>query len=57
MNDVKLEKGKIIPATFDPVFKALLTSDECREYLADIIHIVTKIPKEVMIWKIYGKTI
>lgn len=49
MNDVKLEKGKIIPATFDPVFKALLTSYECREYLADIIHIVTKIPKEVIV--------
>ena len=39
-------KNKVIPATFDPVFKALLTSEECREYLADLIHIVTKIPKK-----------
>jgi len=46
MTKIKLEKGKIIPATFDPVFKALLTSEECREYLADLINIVTKIQKE-----------
>ena len=42
-------KNKVIPATFDPVFKALLTSEECREYLADLIHIVTKIPKKDII--------
>ena len=41
-----MQKDKVIPATFDPVFKALLTSEECREYLADLIHIVTKIPKK-----------
>ena len=41
-----MKKDKVIPATFDPVFKALLTSEECREYLADLIHIVTKIPKK-----------
>ena len=46
MKEVKLEEGKIIPATFDPVFKALLTSEECREYLAELINIVTKIPKD-----------
>ncbi len=39
-----MKKDKVIPATFDPVFKALLTSEECREYLADLIYIVTKIP-------------
>ena len=33
MKEVKLEEGRIIPATYDPVFKALLTSEECREYL------------------------
>ena len=43
---MKKTKEKIIPATFDPVFKALLTSEECREYLADIISYITKIPKE-----------
>ena len=41
-----MKKDKVIPATFDPVFKALLTSEECREYLADLIYIVTKIPKK-----------
>ena len=49
MKEVKLEEDKIIPATYDPVFKALLTSEECREYLADLINIVTKIPKESII--------
>ena len=49
MKEVKLEEGRIIPATYDPVFKALLTSEECREYLADLINIVTKIPKENII--------
>ena len=44
-----MKKDKVIPATFDPVFKALLTSEECREYLADLIHIVTKIPKKDII--------
>ncbi|MBE6153054.1 MAG: hypothetical protein E7166_02340 [Firmicutes bacterium] len=44
--EFKLKPGKIIPATYDPVFKALLTADECREYLADLIHLVTKIPKD-----------
>ncbi len=49
MTKIKLEEGKIIPASYDKVFKALLTADECKEYLADIIHIVTKIPKEEII--------
>ena len=48
MTEYKLKPGKIIPASYDPVFKALLTADECREYLADLIHIVTKIPKEII---------
>ncbi len=43
-----IKKGEIIPAVYDPVFKALLTSEECRDYLADLINIVTKIPKEVI---------
>ena len=49
MTTFKLEEGKIIPASYDPVFKALLTAEECREYLADIIHMITKIPKDIII--------
>ena len=48
MTTFKLEEGKIIPASYDPVFKALLTAEECREYLADIIHMITKIPKDII---------
>lgn len=44
-----MEKNKIIEATFDPVFKALLSDENCREYLADLIHMCTKIPKEEII--------
>ena len=43
---IKIDKTKVIPATFNPVFKALLTNKECKEYLADLINIVTKIPKK-----------
>jgi len=42
-------KQTIIPATFDPIFKTLLTSEECRDYLADIISYITKIPREDII--------
>ncbi len=48
MAEFKLKPGNVIPASYDPVFKALLTAEECREYLADLIHIVTKIPKAVI---------
>lgn len=48
MAELKLEPGKVIPASYDPVFKILLTAEECREYLADLIHIVTKIPRDVI---------
>ena len=48
MTQYKLEEGKIIPASYDPVFKALLTAEECREYLADIINTITQIPKDVI---------
>ena len=44
-----MEKNKIIEATFDPVFKALLSDEKCKEYLADLIHMCTKIPKEEII--------
>jgi len=44
-----MEKNKIIEATFDPVFKALLSDEKCKEYLADLIHMCTKIPKKEII--------
>ena len=48
VNKEKREK-EIIPGTFDPVFKAVLTSN--KEYLAEIINYVTGLPKEDVIKK------
>ena len=42
------EKKRVIPATFDPVFKSLLTNKDNRSYLEDLICYVTKIPKEII---------
>lgn len=42
------EKKRVIPATFDPVFKSLLTNENNRGYLEDLICYVTKIPKEII---------
>ena len=42
------EKKRVIPATFDPVFKSLLTNENNRGYLEDLISYVTKIPKEII---------
>ena len=39
-------KHKIIPMTNDRMFKAVLTSKEARDYLADIISEITGLPKE-----------
>ena len=36
---MKLKKGKIIPGTYDPIFKTLLTTN--KKYLSDIISGVT----------------
>ena len=42
------EKKREIPATFDPVFKSLLTNENNRGYLEDLISYVTKILKEII---------
>ena len=42
------EKKRVIPATFDPVFKSLLTNENNRGYLEDLISYITKIPKEII---------
>ena len=42
------EKKRVIPATIDPVFKSLLTNENNRGYLEDLISYVTKIPKEII---------
>ena len=42
------EKKRVIPATFDPVFKSLLTNENNRGYLEDLISYVTKILKEII---------
>ena len=46
---------KIIPATFDRVFKALMQSKECRSYLVEIIGSITGIPKDLIRDKIVFK--
>ena len=40
------QKQRIIPMTNDRMFKAVLTSDEARDYLVDIISSITGLPKE-----------
>ena len=37
---------KIIPMTYDKMFKSVLKSKEAREYLIDIIGEITGLPKE-----------
>ena len=44
----RLNSGEVIPALYDPVFKALLTDGRCKDYLVDLINIVTKIPKKLI---------
>ena len=47
LNEIKeiREKKRVIPATFDPVFKSLLTNKDNRDYLVDLISNITKIPR------------
>ena len=45
----KLKKYSNIPLTFDPMFKALLSSEETREYLGLLIEHIVGIPKEEII--------
>ena len=37
-------KNEVIPGTYDPVFKSILT--KCRNYLAEVVHGITGIPKD-----------
>lgn len=41
-----MNEAKIIPLTNDRMFKAVLTSNETREYLIDIISEITGLPKK-----------
>ena len=41
-------QDRIIPATFDRVFKALMQSDEARGYLVEIIEGITGLPKNII---------
>ncbi len=43
-----LEQGKVFSPTYDLVFKSLLMDPQCRDYLIELIHGITKIPKEDM---------
>ena len=43
-DDVLRRKNEVIPETYDPVFKSILT--KCREYLAEVVHGITGIPKD-----------
>ena len=42
------EKKRVIPATFDPVFKSVLTNKKNRNYLVDLISSITEIPKKII---------
>lgn len=45
---MKIIQERIIPMTYDKVFKSVLTSKEVRNYLIDIISSITGIPKKVI---------
>ena len=42
------EKKRVIPATFDPVFKSVLTNKKNRNYLVDLISSITEMPKKII---------
>ena len=46
MNTKEIKEEKIIPMTYDKMFKSVLTSREAREYLVDIIAGITGLPKD-----------
>ena len=43
-----MEKKRVIPATFDPVFKSVLTNKKNRNYLVDLISSITEMPKKII---------
>ena len=43
-----IKLGKVVPATFDPVFKAVLKDPSTRDYLVNLINYITKIPKKYL---------
>ena len=47
IKDIK-EKKRVIPATFDPVFKNILIDKKNRNYLTSLISNITSIPKNVV---------
>ena len=47
----KQKKYSNIPLTFDPMFKALLSSEDTREYLALLIEYIVGIPKKYIMEK------
>ena len=40
------KEGLVVPATYDKVFKAVMQDKNCKEYLIEIIHEITKMEKE-----------
>lgn len=43
-----IKKKKVVPATFDPVFKAVLKDASTRDYLVNLINGITQIPKDIL---------
>ena len=48
MYETKIKEDELIPATFDPIFKALLTSNETKDYASSLISGITNIPKNII---------
>ena len=48
MYETKIKEDDLIPATFDPIFKALFTSNETKDYASSLISSITNIPKNVI---------
>ena len=44
-----LEKGLVVCGLYDCTFKALMTDENCKSYVADILSNITKVPKDEII--------
>ena len=43
-----LDQGIVVSPLYDIVFKSVLRAPRCRDYLIELIYIITHIPKEGM---------
>lgn len=42
------KEGLVVPGLYDKAFKAIMQDESCRDYLVEIVHELTKLPKEYL---------